>query len=153
MKKMFISVVILLSFLSSNSFAQKAKEESILELMKLTESDKVGKMIVSNMMIQIKQIDNSLPEEFFQELEKDMDVNELMIKIVPIYQKYLSEEDIQKTIEFYKSSAGKNMTKNQTKIVNESMKMGEEWGREIAQKVVAKMRARQLVLQEVEPNK
>jgi hypothetical protein len=59
---------------------------------------------------------------------------------VPIYDKYYTETDIDQLIEFYKSPVGKKMIEVQPQLTQESMLAGQTWGRQIAEKVMHRMK-------------
>lgn len=59
--------------------------------------------------------------QYLQESDKAVSVDELMAAIVPIYQRHLTHADVRSIVDFYNSSAGKKLLKEQPAIVAESM--------------------------------
>lgn len=57
---------------------------------------------------------------------------------MPVYQKYLSQEDIEVMNAFYNSSTGKKLVKIQPAIMQESMQLGQQWGKDVARKIMMK---------------
>jgi uncharacterized protein len=80
-----------------------------------------------------------VPEEYWQAFKDEIDPDGLISLTVPIYDKYYTHEDILKMIKFYESPTGKKIIDNQSAILDESMKAGEKWGKQIAEKIIQKL--------------
>lgn len=59
--------------------------------------------------------------------------------MLPIYQKYLSLQDIQGIITFYESPIGKKLAESNTKIAVEIMPIAQQIGMETMQKLMKNM--------------
>ena len=59
--------------------------------------------------------------------------------LVPVYDRNLSQADVTELIKFYESPTGKKFVSVLPKITQESMGVGEKWGRELAMKVMLKL--------------
>ena len=57
-----------------------------------------------------------------------MDKQDLMDKIVPVYQKNLSEDDIQAILSFDNTPDGKKLLASQPVIMQESVQIDQQWG-------------------------
>lgn len=53
---------------------------------------------------------------------------DVLDEIIPIYDKYFTEDEVVELINFYKSDIGKSYLKNMSNITIESMKIGEKMG-------------------------
>lgn len=73
---------------------------------------------------------------------KSTSMDELTEMLVPVYKKYLTEEDLDDIITFYKSRAGKKLASSQSKITGESMQIGQKWGARLGEKVMEKVEQR-----------
>jgi uncharacterized protein len=62
---------------------------------------------------------------------------------VPIYQKHFSEEEIRETIRFYRSPTGRKVIQTLPMVMQESMAAGQQWGQELARRVLDEAKARQ----------
>jgi len=74
-------------------------------------------------------------DEFKTELRRDfVDLS------LPIYMKYLSNNDLKNIIKFYRTSSGRKLAKNTTTMTQEMSVVFEQWGekmgKEIAQKIM-----------------
>ena len=68
----------------------------------------------------------------------EVDADEMIEMVIPIYQKYLTEEDIQAINAFYNTPEGKKLIRVQPAIVQESVQAGQQWGEELARRVIEK---------------
>ena len=70
----------------------------------------------------------------------EVNANELVELVIPIYGKYLTHNDVKQLIRFYKRPVGKKLIEVQPMIMQESMMIGQEWGLKIAEKVVKSLK-------------
>ncbi len=81
-------------------------------------------------------------DEFWNELSaefKGTSMDELTEMLVPVYKKYLSEDELDDIIAFYNTRAGKKLASSNPKIMQESMVIGQAWGSKLGEKVVKKV--------------
>jgi len=126
-----------------NGYSQsESKKAKILEMISLTGVDKIGMQMMDNVMNSFKNRDNSIPDDFWIEVKKEVNSEELINLYIPIYDKYYTEEDLEDLVKFYKSPIGKKVTSIMPQMMNESMEIGRKWGKELAQKVIQKLENR-----------
>lgn len=58
---------------------------------------------------------------------------------IPIYQKYLSQDDVNRLVEFYQTDAGRKMISAQPQIMQESMVVWQSWGNAAARRAFDKL--------------
>jgi uncharacterized protein len=63
--------------------------------------------------------------------------------IVPVYDRNLTHDDIKELIRFYETPTGRKFVSVLPKITQESMAVGEKWGRDLAMRVMTKLQAQQ----------
>jgi len=68
-----------------------------------------------------------------------MNVSELVDLVVPIYDRHLSEEDVDGVSAFYRSPVGRRVIKALPEIMAESQRAGQEWGQGLGMKVGRKI--------------
>jgi hypothetical protein len=122
---------------------ETAKQKDIRKLLKMTGSGELGAQVMAQMLGNMKQSMPNVPEKFWTDFMKDVRTEELVDLIVPIYDRNLTHEDIKELIKFYDSPTGKKFVSVLPKITQESMGVGEKWGRELAEKVIKKLQAQQ----------
>ena len=104
--------------------------------MESTGAGEVGVQVINQMLPAMKQLVPNAPEEFWQDFMAEINADEMIDLVIPIYQKYLTEEDIQAINAFYNTPEGKKLIRVQPLIIQESMQVGQQWGEEIARKVI-----------------
>jgi hypothetical protein len=132
---------LILLLLPVQSFAEPATKESIVHLMELTGSGDMGIKMVDQMLPLLKKLTPKAPSEFWSDFRKDINPQQLVDMIVPVYQKHFDEKDMQELIAFYNTRVGKKFIRVQPVILQESMAVGQAWGRGIAEKILRKYKA------------
>lgn len=135
MKKLLLVFVL---FFVTNIYSQN-KQEKIKELLTMSGQANIGVQVLSQFIDHFKQAYPNVPERFWVDFLKEVNAEDLISKIVPIYDKYYTENDIDEMIKFYKSPVGIKMTNNLQNIFVESQESGRKWGTEIAEKVIKKL--------------
>jgi len=141
--KCSVPTLILLLAFTTSSFAATPSKESIQLLMHKTGAGEMGVQVMNQMLPALKQLAPSASDEFWNEFMKEVNSDDLIDQIIPIYQKHLSQSDIDDINKFFDSAAGKRFIASQPAIMQESMVAGQAWGQAIAQKVMLKAQAGQ----------
>ncbi len=93
-------------------------------------------------------LENSLPpgarrheivETFTRKFLARANSEALLQQIIPIYTKYMSEEDVKAVIRFYKSPAGQRLLKVMPQMMQESSQIAKQWGDNLAREVMDEM--------------
>jgi hypothetical protein len=132
-----IGVVCMLSGAVRAEETQKQKD--IRKLLKITGSGELGTQVMGQMIGSMKKAMPNVPEKFWGDFMKEVRTEELIDLIVPVYDRNLAQEDIKELIRFYESPTGKKFVSLLPKITQESMVVGEKWGRELAERVIKKL--------------
>jgi uncharacterized protein len=129
-----------LFFLALSAFCQKDSVHShARQLLQLTGSGKLGIQMMDNMIASFKKEMQSVPAEFWDEFTKEVNADELIELVVPVYAKYYSDAELLRLIEFYKTPLGQKVIEKTPFIAQESYFAGQEWGKKIGEKTVAKL--------------
>jgi hypothetical protein len=83
---------------------------------------------------EIKDVFRMIPERFSQRKQ------ELLDQIAALYAERLTTEDLQGIIAFYKSPIGAKFIQLQPELVQQSMALGQAWGRKIGQEIDQQVR-------------
>ena len=76
---------------------------------------------------------------FWSEFRKEMASDDLTKLIIPIYDKYFTENDLDALIAFYSTPAGIKIRDATPLITKESMAAGAEWGKTIGERVARRL--------------
>jgi uncharacterized protein len=83
--------------------AEPASAASIREYFKISGQEVAAKENIAKMLPQLREVAKDLPDALFTELTN---TDRLVDKMIPTYQKYLSEREVQDLIAFYKTPTG-----------------------------------------------
>jgi hypothetical protein len=94
----------------------------------------------------LRRLSPNVPDKVWAEVEKEfsseIQSGGVAALVIPIYDKYFSEDEIRQLLSFYESPIGKKLAETMPRIAAESFTVGQEWGMEIWQKMRAKLKAR-----------
>jgi uncharacterized protein len=135
-----------LSSTQSTGKVDSAKEASIRQLMELTGTRSLGNQMMQAGMEQFRtsvtesQPDNPRAKQFIDafvaNFQKHFNPDALTEKIIPIYDKYLTEEDVDGLLQYYRSPLGQRMLKALPEIARESQQAGYSLGQKAAQETL-----------------
>lgn len=136
------ATALLLSLLTASVAAQEAKSshnQKIRQLLELTGAGTLGLQVIDSMMASFKQSMPEVPEEFWTGFRAKIKPETLTDLMVPVYEKYLAEADVDELIKFFSSPAGRRFVEKQPLILADSMKAGETWGQNLAKDVIEEL--------------
>ncbi|MBB5438605.1 hypothetical protein HDC92_002281 [Pedobacter sp. AK017] len=143
---MKISILtVLLALVTTLSFGQENNtyKSTLTKMMQVSGSEVTFKTAIDQMISMIKQQQSNIPNEFWDEFVTEINkdaIGKLVDLILPVYQKHLTEADLRQLIAFYETPIGKKFAEKTPLITRESMAAGQEWGRQIAEKVENKLK-------------
>ncbi len=121
-----------------SAFAKPASKESVRKMMTEAGSGKMGVQIMEQMIPAIKKMIPDAPDKFWTDIMANVNPNELINLVIPIYQKYLTEDDVKGIIAFYASPVGKKLIRVQPAIMRDSIRLGQQWGQQMARRILLK---------------
>ena len=133
MKKNILAIAFLVLGVFTN--AQSSKDVKIAELLETMGSTQAMKTSFEYMINYYKQNNPQISSEYWDNASKHVDYDELVQKLIPIYSKHFTEQEIVDLLNFYNTSTGKKMIDKMPVILQESMEIGRKWGIELAQKI------------------
>lgn len=127
---------------SATLAAQKAeaKRDDIRKLIEITGSKKAVALMLPQMLAPMKSSFPQVPDQFWQETAEEFKIDELVDRLVPIYDKYYTHDDIRGIIAFYQSPLGLKLISTQPQVMQESLAVGQAFGQEIAIRVAARLK-------------
>ena len=118
-----------------------SKEAAIRQLIDISGGKALANQVMDAMQKNLKpMMANALPlgdyrekliDLFFEKFRSRADLQQLVDLAVPIYDKYLSEEEIKGLIQFYSTPLGQKTLSVLPKVVSEMQGEGEKWGQEL----------------------
>jgi len=143
MKKLVLLFSLIL-FTSTLSFSQESTtyKQTLKKLMDVTGSQESYKAIINQMIATFKVQKPEVPEKIWNEFGDffiKSATEDMLNLLLPVYQKHLTEDDLIAAIAFYDSSSGRKFAAKTPLIIKESMQLGQEWGRKLAEDFVKKL--------------
>lgn len=135
MKRILLVFVL---FFVTNVYSQ-SKQEKIKELLTMSKQANIGIQLINQFVGQFKKTYPTVPEKMWTDFLKEINPEDMINLVVPIYDKYYTESDIDEMLKFYKSPVGLKMTANIQNVFLESQEAGRKWGREIAERILKKL--------------
>ena len=146
--KYVISVAFMLCIGVTTVFAQENTPygDKLREMFSVSGASANYDVVVDQMLTMFKNsygnqaggIEDTVWDELAVEF-RESSIDDLVDKLVPVYEKHLTIEDLDAIIAFYKTPAGKKFADKTPLITQESMLVGQEWGMQIGQRFSKRM--------------
>ena len=147
MKKITTSIILammLLLPLGASAQTDGTYKKVFAEFLEVSGNNATVKVTMDQMIPMLRQSLASAPKEYVDRFV-DKFTTTFNTKyadiMLPIYQKYLTLEDLQAINTFYKTDLGKKMAKNMPLITGEASKKGQEIGQQIVLQVMQELSA------------
>lgn len=146
LKRACAVVVLALAVVMPGATAASAEEPSREEELarELMEVLGVGEMMqqIMTQMIEPLRSSGQVSEEFWDELLAQANLDGLAEAVAGIYVKHFTAEEMEATLEFYRSPTGQSILQKMPVVMQESMAIGQQWGMELGQKLAEELEAR-----------
>ena len=155
MRKLILAFTLCYSLLPSLSYSDELtleKKAAIKELLQVTGATQMGELFGNLLIQQMTQVlKKTKPDidpkafEIIREEAESLMTEEFVVKesllpfMYPIYHKYLTLEEIEGLIQFYKTPLGRKAISVMPKMTQEGMIAGQEWGQSIGPKFQQKV--------------
>jgi hypothetical protein len=116
------------------------KDKLIRRVLEVTGAQKTMVQVSSQLIGSFKQSQPNVPEEFWNRLEKKFGSQDLLEHLIPIYDKYYSEQDLIGLLAFYESPLGQKVLSTMPQVMQESMQVGQAWGKQKAEEVLRELK-------------
>src|SRR5262245_45158149 len=142
--------VLLLAFLLPFSALSQdtEKQAQIKELMRATGASKIGVQfaaaISQGLAKSLKSARPDIPERMFGVLQQEMLAlfeerieapGGLMDRVVPIYEKHFTSDELKQMLAFYRTPVGRKAVETLPAIMSESVQVGQAWGQSLAPEI------------------
>lgn len=113
-------------------------EAAIRELLAQTKAADAAVASMDAMIEQLKPTQPSIPPEFWTQFKAEVNGEDLIALLVPVYAKHFTLEDVEAQIAFYKTPLGQKMLVVTPALTRDSMAVGSVWGQELARRALMK---------------
>lgn len=118
-------ITLFVLFLGIITFAQSKKEQKIKELITLSDGSKVLSVAIKQFIDSYKEKYKDLPDSFWSEFLREGDSNKITDLYISIYEKFLTDAEIDQLLAFYKTDLGKKMLANMLPIMQGAIQASE----------------------------
>jgi len=130
---------VLLALASGQAAASQASEKQVRELMQVFGVNRMFTQMNSQMAGMMSQQLPCVPASYWNGFLDDKSVKELTDKMVPVYQRHFTADDIEGLLKFYRSPLGKKVVAEMPATMAEGMQVGQQWGRARGQAMMAEL--------------
>lgn len=110
------------------------------ELLDLMDYKKIEDSNWSQMISMNKQAAPFIPEDVWTDVQSNVSGIDYPTLMQPIYAKYLSQEDAEKALVFYRTPAGKRVLQSMPPLLGESVAASQQKGRQLGRDAIEKHR-------------
>lgn len=152
MKKGLVLVVMCVAMLfaaapSVSAQAPSAEYKTMLQkMLEVSGTMESAKVMVPQMVSMVKQQSPGIPDAFWDGFQKKWEAKldgRLTELYAPIYQKFLTLDDLKKIVAFYESPVGKKLSAATPAMMGEGMQVGQKLGMEIVTELQQELQARE----------
>lgn len=131
MKKVILSLAILSGVVSYS----QTKQAKIKEFISLNGSFPLSKEVEKQLILDYKKKYSNIPESAWSVIEKKVNVDDLINKVVEIYGGRFNENEIDQLLVFYKSDLGKKLIQNSSYLISEIQTASRDWGMNVTKTI------------------
>ena len=132
--------LVLLEMTANPAFSEMEKERDIKKLLEvsgiLRQLTYMEDTLMNSVSMMISGSFPKVPDEFwteFNQLIGEKEMNELINRVIPVYDKHMSHETVKKLIIMFETPFCDEWKKKMPLISREAGVVGSEWGKEISQ--------------------
>ena len=139
MRRVFFAIVF---FILGGASLLIAQNSGFVNLEAKEKRDLVTKLMIatdmySSLDFSINSIVASMPEEIRPSLRKAIKTDELMRRVIPVYERHLSKETIQALLDFYHTEPGNAWLRAQDAIMKDTMAVSKAYTSECVKSLTA----------------
>ena len=136
----FVPIIAALILNANPVFAQTEKEKDIVKLLEVSGIRKqlsyMEDTLMNSMSMMISGSFPKVPDEFWKEFNQligEKEMNDLVNKIIPVYDNHMSHETVKKLIEMFETPFWEEWKEKMPQISREAGLIGSQWGKEISE--------------------
>lgn len=117
------------------------EEELARQLLAVTGAGAMGEQVMTQMIQAFQSSNPTVSHEFWDQFLAQVDLEELVELVVPVYVKHFTPEEMEATISFYSTPIGQSMLQKMPVVLQESMQAGQQWGLELGKRIAEELEA------------
>ena len=143
---LLVSTLVVACIVGSLAYAEinRDKEREIRKLLEATGTTKSMPEMMDQMIAEFRKALPDVPSQFWDDFRKEINIDELVSLMVPVYDKHLSLEDIKAANAFFATPAGKRFAEKMPVMSAEGFEVGSKWGEAKGRLVVERLKEKGL---------
>lgn len=113
------------------------KNNNIKRLLEISVTKNLFQSLITQLSNEFKSEYPEVPQKFWETFAAELKPDDLIKEMIPIYNKYFTNEEIKQLIAFYKTPVGQKTLNPQ--ILQEATSIGIRYGKEVAQRALNKL--------------
>lgn len=135
-----IAVMGLFALPSSFADSPMSKRDKIHKFMELSGVGKATMMVMDQQLNSIPANDPNYPPGFAEEFRRTISPDTLMALMVPVYDKYFTDQEMSQLVTFYQSEIGRKLVTVGPNMYREMQTVGQEYEQRVIEKVRSKLK-------------
>ncbi|MBB3225462.1 hypothetical protein FHW69_000052 [Luteibacter sp. Sphag1AF] len=135
-----IAVGLALAGCAGQALAAPPSEQQVRQLMDAVGMGRMLSAMNGQMAAVMQKSLPCVPASYWQGFVDANATNQLISRMVPVYQKHFTAEDIDGLLTFYKSPLGQKVITQMPATMSEGMVVGQAWGRERGEQMISQLR-------------
>jgi uncharacterized protein len=119
---------------------ERSKADDIRHLMEMTQAGQLSKQMMTQVFSVMKTTYPKVPSSFWDDFLELVDPDELIAMVVPVYDKFLTHQEIKDLIQFYETPTGRKLIAVMPQIMQGSMQAGQAWGADLVQRAKGRLK-------------
>ncbi|MDZ8068856.1 MAG: DUF2059 domain-containing protein [Nostoc sp. DedQUE08] len=125
----------------SNNAQEIEKNNNIKKLLEITGAKNVSRQILTQLLNDFKSEYPQVPQKFWNTFAAELKIDDIVNEIIPIYNKYFTNEEIKQIIAFYQTPLGQKTITVIPQITQESTAVGIRYGKVAVERALKKLEA------------
>jgi hypothetical protein len=117
------------------------KIKNIRELLNVTGVKAISDQMMTQMLDSMKTQFPQVPAKVWDAFKAELNTDEMLNQLIPIYSKYYTNDEIKQMIAFYETPLGKKTIAVLPQITRESTAIGQQYGIAAAERALKKLEA------------
>lgn|GEM_PF-6816252 len=113
------------------------RRAAVIELIHASGGVEAAKVSVDGMIKQMRTLLPQVPPSFWDEFKTRIDWADFADALAPIYEKHFTHDEVLAIVAWHRSEVGSKLAGLSGVMAQESMVIGEAWGRKLAEKIVS----------------
>ncbi len=118
----------------------ESKNEKLSALLEITGAFELAEQMSDALMQQLSPLFPAEAQPVLKEISKSLNFDELKGTIIELNAKHYTEAEVQAMLDFYSSAEGRSIIKKMPLVMQESMQLGNIYGRLQAKKIIEQMK-------------